>query len=197
MRESRRKRARLRVARRLLSTVAMISPKRAAVQDAGGTIGPRLLFANHHRELEAACRTLPASASTESPLALGKRYRMFEHAVLEHLSAEETLVLPDFAARAPTGARAIQIHHAAIRKLLLQLGVEVELGAVRLETVANLIDALRAHAAHEDASMYPWSEVYLTLPAKRRLSLRLGRSLRLLAELQTRWLASTARTAES
>lgn len=176
----------------------MILPKRAAAApEAEGTAGPRLLFANHHRELEAACRTLLASVHDERSLALNKRYRMFEHAVLEHLTAEETLVLPDFAARAPTEARAVQLHHAAIRRLLLQLGVEVEHGAVRLETVANLIEALRAHAAHEDASMYPWSELYLTLPAKRRLSLRIGRSLRVLAELQARWLASTARTAET
>jgi hypothetical protein len=186
----------LRVARRLLSSVAMISPKWAAVPEPPGATGPRLLFANHHRELEAACRTLLASVHEDSPLTLTKRYRMFEHAVLEHLTAEETLVLPDFAARAPTEARAIELHHVALRKLLIQLGVEVELGAVRLETAANLIDALRAHAEHEDASMYPWSEVYLTLPAKRRLVLRLGRSLRVLAELQARWLASTARTAE-
>jgi hypothetical protein len=106
---------------------------------------------------------------------------VFERAVLEHLEAEEGPLLPAYAAHAPQDASAIRDEHAAIRKLLFRIGVEVELHLVRLETLQTLIDTLHAHAAREDVSMYPWAQVHLPLSAQGRLFVRIGRSLRELA----------------
>jgi Hemerythrin HHE cation binding domain len=149
--------------------------------DAGAGNGPRLLLADHHREIEAACRALLACTYADDPFQLIAQYRAFEHAVLDHLAAEEEVILPGYAEAAPAGARAIRADHAALRQQLLAVGVEVELHFVRAETVCRLIDQLNAHAAREDASMYPWAQLHLPLPAKRRLFVRIGRSLRALA----------------
>ena len=152
--------------------------------DAGPANGPRILLADHHRELETACSALLGCAYEGCPRTLIKQYRKFERAVREHLDAEETIILPAFAAHAPEEARSLGLEHAAIRKLLLQIGVEVELHLLRLETVKHLIETLHAHAAREDAWMYPWAQLHLPLSARRQLFVRIGHSLRVLAGLQ-------------
>lgn len=156
----------------------------AAGLEAGAANGPRLLLADHHRRIEEACCALRACAQADEPRALVEQYRVFEQAVLDHLEAEETMILPDYAADHPEDAYAIREGHAEIRTLLFRIGVEVELHIVRLETLQGLIDKLHAHAAREDGSMYPWAQVHLPLSTKRRLFVRIGRSLRKLAELQ-------------
>jgi len=172
------------VARGLLRVTVMAAHPRAAGLEAGATNGPRLLLADHHRQIEEACSALRACAQVNGPRALVEQYRAFEQAVLDHLEAEETVILPDYAADHQEDAYAIREEHAEIRTLLFRIGVEVELHLVRLETLQGLIDMLHAHAAREDASMYPWAQVHLPLSTKRRLFVRIGRSLRKLAELQ-------------
>jgi hypothetical protein len=170
----------------------MTAYTQAAGLDAGAANGPRLLLADHHREIEDACSALLAIAYEDCLRAVVEQYRALERAVLEHLEAEESVILPDYAAHDPEAASAIRDEHAAIRKLLFRIGVEVELHVVRLETLQRLIDTLHAHAAREDVSMYPWAQVHLPLSAKRRLFVRIGRSLRAVAELRARWTSAPA-----
>lgn len=148
--------------------------------------GPRLLLADHHRELEEMCNALLASAYEDCARSLTEQYRVFERAVLEHLEAEDMLLLPGYGLHAPDDAHAIGEEHAAIRRLLFLLGIEVELHLVRLETLRSLIATLHAHAAREDRTLYPWAQAHLPLSAKRRLFVRIGRSLRALAERRSR-----------
>ena len=163
--------------------------------DAGAANGPRLLFADHHREIEAASNALLACAHEDCSWSLTEQYRVFERAVLEHLDAEETVILPDYTLYAPGAARELADQHAAIRQLLFRVGVEVELHIVRLETLRSLIALLHEHAAREDVTLYPWAQVHLPLSAKRRLFVRLGRSLRSLAALRARPPASQGEAA--
>lgn len=149
--------------------------------DAGAASGPRLLLADHHREIEIACRALLERTYADDPPQLIAQYRSFESAILDHLAAEEEIILPAFAEAAPVEARAILDDHAVLRRQLFQIGVDVELHIVRAQTLRELIDQLHAHAAREDASMYPWAQVHLPLSAKRRLFVRIGHSLRALA----------------
>lgn len=144
------------------------------------------MLADHHREMEQAGRALLACAHEDCSRSLTAQYRAFEQAVLEHLEAEETELLPAYAAHAPEEAAAIRGEHAAIRTLLLQVGVEVELHLVRLETLRSLIDTLHAHAAREDAAMYPWAQLRLPLASRQWLFGRIGRSLCALQELRVR-----------
>ena len=62
----------------------------------------------------------------------------------------------------------------------LQWLLDVELHIVRVDTVKRLIETLQAHAAHEDAAMYPWAQEHLPLTLQRQLFVRIGRSLRAL-----------------
>lgn len=175
------------MARRLLRVTIMTTHSQAAEHDAGAANDPWLLLADHHRQIEEACRALRACAHEDCPRALIDQYRVFERAVLEHLEAEEVMILPDYAAHDPADAHAIRDEHGEIRKLLFQIGVEVELHIVRLETLQGLIDTLHVHAAREEASMYPWAQIHLPLETKRSLFVRIARSLRELAERESGW----------
>ncbi len=147
---------------------------------------PDLLLAEHHRATEQACTALLARRYSDDPLELVAHYRSFEHALLEHLAAEDELILPAYAEHAPTEAQAIRDDHAAIRKALNRIGLEVELHVVRAHSVNELVDSLRAHAAREDTVMYPWAQVHLPPVTRRQLFLRIGRSLRALVQFRRR-----------
>lgn len=143
--------------------------------------GPRLLFPDHHCQIEAACDALRASAVTDDPRDVTTCYRSLERAVLEHLRAEEDSILPAYAEHAPADAESIHAAHDELRRQLFRIGVDVELHCVRAEALDRLVAGLRAHAAHEDREMYPWAEAHLSTPTKRELFERMAHSLRALA----------------
>ena len=148
--------------------------------------GPHVLLAEHHRATEQACTALLARTYTDDRLELIAAYRSFERALLEHFAAEEELILPTYAEHDPKDAQAIRDDHAAIRQALNRLGIEVELHLVRAHSVNELVDALRVHAAREDAAMYPWAQAHLPHVTRRQLYLRIGRSLRALVQFRRR-----------
>ncbi len=141
----------------------MTTIRHSTEPDAGAANGPRLLLADHHREIEGACLGLVAGTYADDPLELIKQYCCFERAMLDHLAAEEEQILPAYAEHAPADAQALRDDHAAIRQALYRIGLEVELHLVRATTVNQLVEALRAHAAREDAKMYPWAQLHLPL----------------------------------
>lgn len=136
------------------------------------------LLLKHHRALETACQALLAHTYGDDPRELVFNYRAFERSTLEHIAAEEDLLLPAYAEHAPEDARSIRDDHVAIRQLLFRVGIDVELHSVRVDTVKQLIEKLQAHAAREDAAMYPWAQEHLPLTLQRQLFVRIGRSLR-------------------
>jgi len=78
----------------------------------------------------------------------------FERALLDHIDAEEVYLLPVFERKNPVEAAGIRQEHATLRHLLADMGVRLELHAVREENVKRLVVALRTHAAREEALMY-------------------------------------------
>ena len=148
-----------------------------------------LLFADHHRQLEAACETLRACTYTDEPFELVVRFRSFERAVLEHLRAEEDSILPRYEVYAPADAELIRTTHAELRRQLFRIGIEVELHCVRAESLEELVKTLRAHAAHEDRGFYPWAQAHLPPRTRRELLRRVIHSLQLLALVERRDLA--------
>ncbi len=154
--------------------------------DAGAANGPRLLLAEHHREIEAACTALLARTYADDPRELIAQYKLFERAIVEHLDGEEQLILPAYSAEAPADAQAILAEHGAIRHALNRIGIEVELHLVRARSVHALVDLLRKHAEREDESMYPWAQLHLTVTAKGQLFDRIADSMRALLKFRTR-----------
>lgn len=146
----------------------------------GVQLGLQQMLMDHHCALETACQALLAQAYVDDPRQLVLHYRAFERSMLEHIAAEDALLLPAYAEHDPDDARSIRADHVAIQELLFRVGIEVELHSVRVDTVKQLIEQLQAHAAREDATMYPWGQDHLPLSIRRQLFVRIGRSLRAL-----------------
>jgi hypothetical protein len=152
-----------------------------AERDRSNADEPRRLLADHHVRIEAACEELRAAGQGGDPVDVIARYRSLEHAVLEHLHAEEESIIPEYSKYAPRDAELIRTAHDELRQRLQQVGVEVELHCVRSDTIDGLTAALRAHAADEDLAMYPWAEANLPPSTRRQLLACIGNQLRALA----------------
>ena len=148
--------------------------------------GPRLLLADHHRGIEKAYLAMLSATYADDSRDLVREFRCFESAVLEHVAAEEEVILPFYELFDAADAALIRADHARIREELTRAGIETDLHAMRVERMKGLVEALRAHSAHEDSVMYPWAQVHLPLGARRTLFLRLTRSLQTLVDIAER-----------
>lgn len=99
----------------------------------------------------------------------------FEKGLLAHLEVEEKLVLPRFSKDHELEASVIRREHDAFRKKLSELGVMVDLHAIRMNVANDFVRALREHARREDSLMYRWAQENLAKEARAELlsSLRL------------------------
>jgi hemerythrin superfamily protein len=133
------------------------------------------LLSDHHRRIEVKCRDLLACASGDDSRELVTRWSELETELLDHIAAEEKVILPTYAAHASADADCIRDQHARICALFMPLGVDVELHDIRLARLRELTDLLAAHAAAEDAGMYPWAVLNLSPVDVRMLNARIGR----------------------
>ena len=138
--------------------------------------------ADHHAAIDAACRDLRDRVLRDDPREVTRCLRIFERAILEHLEAEEVDILPEYATYAAGDVRAIRYEHATIRRLLSDIGLDAERQQLRAAALDRLIDILRAHAAHEHATMYVWADSHLRHSTRRALGERMTRSMQTLAE---------------
>jgi len=144
------------------------------------TVDTDNLLRNHHDEIASRCAELRSSAFADDPRDVILRYRNLERAVLEHMEAEEQTILPAYERLFPEDARAILATHDELRRQLYRLGIDVELHAIRLESIDQLLATLSAHVVQEDRAMYPWAQRCLPASSRREVFERIGRSLRLL-----------------
>lgn len=159
---------------------------------------PRLLLADLHEEIDAACADLRACVCGDDARELIAQFRAFERTVIEYMEAEEATILDEYEQFDADDAQRIRRQHAELRGQLLRLAVDAELHCLRAAQIDQMIAALRAHAAHENARMYLWAQVSLSPQAHRALFMRIGRSLRELARSRARYRAiSQAETSRS
>lgn len=148
--------------------------------------GPHLLFAEHHRNLRHVGEDLMARAYEDDCFSLVAAYRAFEKQILDHMQAEEDLVLPAYGAACPDEAAAIRATHETLRRQMERTALDVELHAVRLQAIRTLLEALDEHAQLEDRTMYPWAQVHLHAAARGAIGARIVASMRQLADLVAR-----------
>jgi hypothetical protein len=121
----------------------------------------RALEPQHHERIEELLRELRNESYGDDPRALCAAWARFDRALQAHLHDEEAYILPAFSDANPDEARALLAEHAEIRRLTVELGIHVELHAIRAQTIEQLLARLRAHAEREDAVMYRWAASHL------------------------------------
>ena len=139
--------------------------------------GLDMLLSDHHHRLEAMCRALLGSADADDARALTLSWNEVEAELLDHMAAEEEVILPSYELHDPDDAHRIREDHARIRTLLTPIGVEVELHEIRLARLRQLVAVLEAHATSEDARMYPWAAQHVVLVSQRMLYARISHGL--------------------
>ena len=85
-------------------------------------------------------------------------WTQLDHELLAHMEGEERYVLPAFARFDREEAVALLQDHGRVRVQLLELGVAVDLHALRYERSLELVELLRAHGAREERVLYRWAD---------------------------------------
>jgi hemerythrin superfamily protein len=111
-----------------------------------------------HRELDTLFDALLLDIQGGDPPRCQATWARFELALLNHIDAEEIYLLPSFDRVDPLEAAGIRQEHATLRRLLAEMGVRLELHAVKEENVRRLIDTLRKHARREEVVLYRWAD---------------------------------------
>jgi hemerythrin-like domain-containing protein len=124
-----------------------------------------LVLPGHHRRIEALLNELSSEVYGDDSRALCALWTRFERELDAHIEAEEHHLLPAFARTHGHEADALHADHLALRKLVAELGLAIDLHQLRAEVAERLIARLREHARREDAVLYPWAARHeMTLP---------------------------------
>lgn len=116
----------------------------------------RMLMSDHER-LERMFDDLAAAIRSDDRDAMRIAWTGFEYAVRAHLAFEEIEILPLLERSQPGVVARVRSEHAGIRRSLDELGVALELHAIRAHMTDDLIRELRAHARWEETSFYPFA----------------------------------------
>jgi Hemerythrin HHE cation binding domain len=118
----------------------------------------RILLVRDHERLERLFVKLLDEFREGDPDDLRATWTHFETGLFAHLAAEERYLMPLFARVEPDEAAALLAEHGSFRKMLNDLGVGVDLHAVRLDVAEEFVESLRSHAHREDQLLYRWAE---------------------------------------
>jgi len=113
----------------------------------------QLLLSDHQR-LDALFQRLLDDVQCGDWRVCQATWSSFERQLLEHLETEEKYLLPIFERDYPNETEGLLEEHASIRRLLADLGVRIELHALREQHVRHFIQFLQAHAAREESLLY-------------------------------------------
>ena len=125
-----------------------------------------------HRELEALFEQLKDAFAANAREDTQALWRRLEDRLERHFAAEESVLLPRFAEKAPDEVAALRAEHAALRAAMAELAVGVDLKLVRDEVARAFLSALEAHAAREDALLYRWADQAADEATRRALAER-------------------------
>jgi hemerythrin superfamily protein len=140
--------------------------------------GLATLLLDHHAEIDASCLELMGAAFVDDPPTLARRWRVFEHQLLDHMAAEEELLIPTYQLTSPEQAQELRADHILLRDILERVALDVELHTIRIERLKELVGLLRAHAHREELTMYPWIQRHLSTVLRKRLVSRISETLR-------------------
>lgn len=114
----------------------------------------RTKLVEDHETLDALLVQLAEEAEDSNRPALQATWSDFEQRLIAHIDAEERYLLPLIEADNPSEVAQTRREHGAIRDLIAELGLAIELHTARAPDICRLSDLLRAHAKHEKAALY-------------------------------------------
>jgi hypothetical protein len=116
------------------------------------SLGKRL--SQDHQQLAALLECLSQAAEASDRETLVATWAELETRLICHMEAEERYLLPLVEASHPAEVTRTLAEHAQIRDRIAELGLAVELHAVRSSDIRALIELLQAHSKHEDEALY-------------------------------------------
>ena len=119
------------------------------------------ILGQHHREIEDACLAILSAGFADEPRDLTRRWSEVEHQLLDHMTAEEHLLLPAYQRADPENAQDLRDQHARLRERAFDIGIAIQLHTIRCEQLQQFVAELRAHARNEEASLYRWADQHL------------------------------------
>jgi len=125
------------------------------------------LLVSDHRALEKTFARMMVKFAGGDSDSIRAAWLELDRHLEAHLVAEEKHVLPHFKRHFPAEAARICKEHAEIRAALLQLGIDLDLHALREDTAALFIATLQRHAKSEEPVFYAWAQE--NLPARERV----------------------------
>ena len=128
------------------------------------TLGQSLL--QEHRALESLYEEVANRAHCGDTAALDASWAGLEARLLAHMDFEEAQLFTRFELAAPAEATRLLNEHGQVRRALEEMGVALELHALREETVGEFLALLRAHGAREERLLYPWSSTLEAAPCE-------------------------------
>lgn len=125
------------------------------VHEAALTTSIRDHFLADHERLQVLFERLLSAFEANDREDMSRLWTAFESGLLAHMEMEETYLIPTLQHES---GRALLEEHGHFRTRLSELGVALDLHAIRLETARALVDELRAHARIEDELLYQWAD---------------------------------------
>lgn len=111
-----------------------------------------------HSRIEQLLDEVLEAASADEREALRKRWARLETVLLAHLDTEELYLIPGLARHDAARAEKILEEHARIREVIGQVGLGLELHAVRAAHLQELSTRVREHAKNEEVDFYRWAD---------------------------------------
>jgi len=111
-------------------------------------------FLAEHQRLEDLLERLLAAFAANDREDIARLWTELESGLSAHLHEEETSLFPAVLRASDRTTRVLVQEHRHIRARLAELGMALDLHAVRLEVARAFIDELRAHARNEDRLLY-------------------------------------------
>jgi iron-sulfur cluster repair protein YtfE (RIC family) len=111
-----------------------------------------------HDALDRLFAELTEAFGSDVPTEHARLWSALDERLRAHMELEEQYLLPRLALSHPDEARALRAEHDELRRLLLELGVGVDLHTTRADAVERFVAVLRGHARREDALLYRWAD---------------------------------------
>jgi hemerythrin-like domain-containing protein len=133
----------------------MLDPERLPALCHAGLRGQLI---RDHERLVKLFEELRAAFDADAREDAARLWADLDRGLSTHMDFEERHLLPAFRAVDSSEVESLLREHDLIRRRLTELGIGVDLHAVRAEIVADFIALLRAHAQREDDLLYRWAE---------------------------------------